>query len=278
MGMELYRRLQSERDRFDLCRVAYFLFEVGRYESFKHVDSHEASEAAVACILRSAEALITNGVTLRSLDDLVSQVFPSGAELPAETRCALVLHIDEFQDGPLATRALMTAIVNHNCNQPHRLILPVCTGLFTDDLLKDDSVPSGAFMRITLPYIENSEKAYELMLRGAQSSCHTVALPNALKDAPRLVRYLVEDTGGWPMACVQLGVELGIYAHSPAELENISLMTVVEERVFTFLNETYADTFGDGIGTLISRAGIFKVLVLALSPHEVGRSSISKAV
>jgi hypothetical protein len=278
MGMELYRRLQNGKNRFDLHRVAYLLFEVGKYDSFKHIGSHQASDAAVGCILRSAETLITNGVTLRSLDDLVNQIFPSGVEFPAEKTCALVLHIDEFQNGPLATRELMTAIVNHNCNQPRRLILPVCTGLFTDDLLKDDSMPSGAFARITLPYIESSEKAYELMLRGARSSCHTVALPSVLEDAPRLIRFLIEDTGGWPMACVQLGVELGPYAHLPDKLENISIMSVVEDNVVTFLHEAYDSTFGDGIGTLLSRAGIFKVLAMALSPHEVGRNSNGKDV
>jgi hypothetical protein len=102
--------------------------------------------------------------------------------------------------------------------------------------------------------------------RAAAPNILLKVLPGKMRTAPPLVRHLVEDTGGWALACVQLGVE---HARKRAllDLDQNDLKTV-ETNVRDQLKHLYEEDISNAMKSL-SVFGLAKLLLLAMSPVSV---------
>jgi hypothetical protein len=94
------------------------------------------------------------------------------------------------------------------------LILPICTGMLADRRLVDEQEEGVRILRLN--YSQRSvEDTWTLAQNGA--ACASVLSPSPVaellgaedtRQKVPLLRFLVEDTLGWPTACIQLGAEL----------------------------------------------------------------------
>jgi hypothetical protein len=206
-------------------------------------------------------------VTLHSVLRHILNVRPGGSK-----RGALVLHIDEFHREPKQTVRLLSVVRQFSKRHAtSTLILPVCTGLYTDHCF-GPNVVSGNSRRVVLGFFQDLQKTWEIV-RGAAMGLSGNRLPPLLLDvdvdsAPPNVRYLVEDTGGWAMAAVQLGVNIA--TRDLSRDEPASALIKVEDAVVGKLKEVYpSDALRAALGE-IGKAALFKVATLALSPFSVG--------
>jgi hypothetical protein len=272
MAVELYRKILKEAESMKLTKVAYAFVDMDIVDRAGSAD--DACKSVLKVLMRS----YTHG--LRDLDafakwlgsltleDLMSSLFPG------DGRVALYLHVDEFQKNEKTMAFLLKAVKAYNGNQPSRPILLVGSGLYTNHRQLDLQSSSERYV-FELRYFDNA-LAYRLVREGAHAFVtpdgqeelpHFLCklLPERDTDAPLLVRFLTEDTGGWALACVQLGVEL---AMSNAAEPNMLEMGLVETRVLDRLTFLYKQDILLSMSGL-SSVGQAKLMLLALSPLSV---------
>jgi hypothetical protein len=172
---------------------------------------------------------------------------------------------------------------NADKNNEKTKILTVCTGLFSADtmqILRESSSDMPRSVRLHY-FPPDAEGAWSLVRnavhakRQALNLRHEHILPKNIDEAPAIVRYLSEDTLGWPMAAVQLGSQLAIlfneisieqlHASCP---EALAFVKRAEKNVDLVLRANFdANSFQEAFNT--DAEGLLKLLVLALSPHSV---------
>ena len=209
-----------------------------------------------------------------TLETLVNSVFPD-----TEQRVALFLHLDEFQVNEPATAAILAEVDHYNMVHPQRPILLVCSGLYASHT----RLRPRASMELKLVEARylNLSNAYKLTRAAAMLFreeleseggllLSSVLLPEKMSDANAHVRYLVEDTGGWALACAQLGAELCFAAREMKTKRGVTVarLAVVEQHVSDRLGEMYEPSMSAAVAGL-SSAGFSKLLFLAMSPISV---------
>ncbi len=86
-----------------------------------------------------------------------------------------------------------------------------------------------------------------------------------LKDAPRLLRYLVEDTCGWQVAAAFLGATVA-YQRKALMIRGADWWPTIED---LYVDEVRALYKANSFTTALKHNGGRKLLLLALSPHKV---------
>lgn len=292
MALELFLKLDREKGSFCLQRVGYVAINMMTYflaDVTRTSDETHDVKVAVSEVLPHLADKYAKRTNIKLADDidllaLVNSVLKVDEAAEAGARFALVFHVDEFQVTPNVTRLLLRAIYKHNTAHPTRLILPVCTGLYADNTFGDEPL-TGAFRALTLPYFKDDGESYAIVHSVIEHLVVNTALPSvrdthyntlrrkadgsvALPDnLPKLVKYLVEDTGGWPMACAQLGVELAPFADDLEAMNNVVLLKFAEGRVFKQLKYIYQREIRRCFNA--SPVGRRKLVLLAMSPHKV---------
>ena len=200
-------------------------------------------------------------------------------------RTALVLHIDEFQRNPKAVLDLQDAIEKANRDLlGNVLILPICTGLYSKDFRElkdlDNSDNSHA---VYLGYLSTPDGAadHEAAWQVVRNACTAVRgvdlLPKTLEEVEvvsPVLRYLVEDLGGWPMAAVQLGGQLAAQtalkkATAPGDVKwGRVQLGACEAGMDRVIDRRYSAPVTSFKGNL-DDAGVFKLVTLILSPFPV---------
>jgi hypothetical protein len=214
---------------------------------------------------------------------VVEAMVPPLAANPNQRR-ALVLHLDEFQENPAAVAAMLRAVRDFNASDMrHLVVLPVMTGLVADPTtqrLTGFGVSRMSYITYHLTYFgaAHVEMTWQLVKNAAAAlNNRWLAGISVLKAAPRLLRYLVEDTFGWQVAAVFLGAAIARVltvppARNPAEsaaataARMIGIWSAVECAYVDYVRALYqASHFEAALKIESSR----KLLLLALSPHKV---------
>ena len=266
----------------NLSAVAYVCVDMSTMDK-QGEDNYHAVRKLVARLLDSyAEAPNNMPDALGghpTLKNLVDSIFPA-----TEARAALFLHLDEFHKNEWMTTALVAEVKNYNSSNLNRPILLVGSGLYTSHArLGLSSI--GEREKLEIRFLR-FDRAYELVRSAAGAVREAApemdyshldhALPPEAGKAPLVVRYLVEDTGGWAFACVQLGVQLCLVPPSakkallqrdvaPEALKDVEF--AVSER----LEDLYRTDMLEAVEGL-TPAGFAKLLILALSPVSVRMS------
>jgi hypothetical protein len=278
LGWELFNEVQRKATRLKLKHVSYAMVDAEGPPLYGPVASQFSPEQAAAAVAQHLVQIY--GVDCKkavlgpsvSLSDVVEAMMPAESSAGELQRSALVLHVDEFQKSIASVLMLLAFIRLYNSRQPQVLILPVCTGFWVDPDIADE--PGGEKRVIRLNYLQNSDETWMLVQRAASIFCtnkqqllELLSAAWAQQPAP-LLRYLVEDTLGWAIACVQLGAELAL---AFADQSGVSLqwnaLQIVEMRVLRSLREYYSETVKDSMRRL-SEAGLRKLAAMALSPFQ----------
>jgi hypothetical protein len=277
LGWELFKEVQRKAKDLGLKHVSYGLVDAGGPPlSDPQATQYSADQAAAAVaqsLVRSYGVECTQVVLGRSLSlrQVAEAMMPAGSDDGKLYHSVLVLHVDEFQKALRPVMTLLSFIREYNGEKPRVLILPVCTGLWVDADVADE--PSGEWVVLRLNYLQDVDGAWMLVRHAAADATTEKRVLEllAMQWQVPLLHYLVEDTLGWPMACVQLGVELASYlaglADCLAERLTSSILQPVEERVFQVLQTYYHQTVQSAMGGL-SMAGLRKLAAMAISPFQ----------
>jgi len=275
LAVELFIEVRRNMEEFKLQGLAYVCVSANNI-SFLDGDSHAKAVQQLINIVLARYAKGPNkslGPT-PTLETLVNSVFPD-----TEQRVALFLHLDEFQVNEPATAAILAEVDHYNMVHPRRPILLVCSGLYASHT----RLRPRASMELKLVEARylNLSNAYKLTRAAAMLFreeleseggllLSSVLLPEKMSDANAHVRYLVEDTGGWALACAQLGAELCFAAREMKTKRGVTVarLAVVEQHVFNRLGEMYEPSMSAAVAGL-SSAGFSKLLFLAMSPISV---------
>lgn len=273
-AVELYLKVKDDLAALDLHGLAYV--RVVMSEVTERTDDKEGAFAAVMSFILQQYSQQSTATPFKTLEDLMDSIFPG------EKRTALYLNLDEFQENEKATAILLSEVKKYNSRKPHRPILLVCSGLYTSAALLGTVSQERA--KLEVRYLDEAG-AYDLV-RGAaiafamppgstwmQAPAHLRnLLPQKLSEAPVQVCYLVEDTGGWALACAQLAVELVLKANEANVMRTDALGEVdfqcVENNVLGRLTRLYQENIKSAAQGL-SDFGLAKLLLLALAPISV---------
>lgn len=191
---------------------------------------------------------------------------------------AVVLHLDEYQDRPKASAAILRAVRDFNleifeAHQPPRPLVVICvlTGLSAEHLdsaIRSNSVTATNTKPFTvhLHYIAE-EHVRHALVKNAASAVNTKAGWTQINNV--LFKRLVSDTLGWPQALVQLGGALGQLEITDklTEADLRQQLTVAERFYVTRTQEIYKEQLKDAVAENVLRHE--KLLRLALSPIAV---------
>ena len=275
LAVELFIEVRKNMEEFKLQGLVYVCVSA-RNISFLDGDSRaKAVQQLINIVLaRYAKGPSEPLGPTPTLETLVNSVFPD-----TEQRVALFLHLDEFQVNEPATAAILAEVDHYNMVHPQRPILLVCSGLYASHT----RLRPRASMELKLVEARylNLSNAYKLTRAAAMLFCEepesegglllsSVLLPEKMSDANAHVRYLVEDTGGWALACAQLGAELCFAAREMKTKRGVTVarLAVVEQHVSDRLGEMYEPSMSAAVAGL-SSAGFSKLLFLAMSPISV---------
>lgn len=279
MAVELYREVRANMDSLNVRGLAYVCVDMAVVDKQGEDNGHAVAKIVAQLLNCYAEAP-NNGpdaLGLRpTLKTLVDSVFSVTI-----ARAALFLHLDEFHKNEWATAALVVKVKDYNSSNLNRPILLVGSGLYTGHARLGLS-SSGEREKLEVRFLRFNP-SYELV-RAAATAVREAApktdfshldrvLPQEVEKAPLAVRYLVEDTGGWALGCVQLGIELCLVSTSVKEALSKRHITPealrdVEMAVSARLEDLYKlDMEAAVLG--LSSAGFAKLVILALSPVSV---------
>ena len=281
MAWELYKRLATDvgDDKLQVHKVHYVPVLQGPEEAdLKAPDNggqwgedkvkwayYEKVLAEHIVHTMTEEKLVNNEASLR---DVLRHLLA----LQKGERGAVVLHIDEFHRTPQVTKDLLSTVRRFSKHNPDMPILAVCTGLYTDPSF-DMSDTSPGYVRLHhLSYLPSAQATWNLVKAAAKAATRGELSPafkaDELEDCKHdLLRYLVEDLRGWPLAAVTLGAALPLaFRYHGLRL---SAFKHAEEEVFNQMRSKYnIDTLRKMLGR--SQAALLKLALLALSPFTVG--------
>jgi hypothetical protein len=277
-GWELYKELEVRQENLGLGQVFYAFVDAGGppFSSLDLQPDPSVVAASVAQHLVAKNAINCSRVKLApsvTLHDVASAMLAARSGSRRVRRGALVLHIDEFQKALPQVVELLKAIRMANedgeSNGLSVLVLPVCTGLWTDDERARD--PSGEVVKVRHNYFQSVNDSWKLVQRSAAAFALGGQVIPLLRQesAPLQLRQLVEDTMGWPLACMHLGVEaMSVASHWLPGMNSAVLLEHIEQRTFLALNAHYDRTLHTAESAL-AQAGLYKLLAMALSCLKV---------
>lgn len=188
-------------------------------------------------------------------------------------RGTVVLHIDEFHRTPQVTKDLLSTVRHFSelNADSGMVILPVCTGLYTDPSFDMKDSSPGFEKLFHLSYLPSDQATWDLVKAAATAASggypHPIFAASLLKDCDAdPLRYLVEDLRGWPFAAVMLGAALT----TALKFSEMRWMTfyLAEEQVYRSLRSMYdIPTLRKMLGH--SEAALLKLALLVLSPFTV---------
>jgi hypothetical protein len=276
LGWELYCKVDRDKRKLGLVNVAFVSINMAKDTHIKTVADlvqHILRTRATASGVPELNSVETHQLSFEAVARHLAGWKAGGG------RTALVLHVDEFQHNPSTVLLIQDAIAA--MNHTNSVILPICTGLYNKGFRHhkdlDASDHSHAIYLGYLSAADNTtdhDAAWEVVRNATIAVIGRDVLPKALKDAPPVLRYLVEDLGGWPMAAVQLGGQLAAQeplkrAMSPADVVwmHVSL-NVCEAGMDGILKARYREPV-TLLETTLKPAGIYKLVTLILSPFPV---------
>ena len=279
MGAELYLQVKRDQKRLALDDLAYMCVNMGTLQKTQGDDI----APFFARVLADYALAINRDDPLGSqptFKALVDSIFPD-----KEKKAALFIQLDEFQKRERESEAIICAVTAYNERNSRRPILLVGSGLYAD-LARLGLTASSERHKLEVRFLD-AAKRYALVRAAAKTVCTEMtsrapavdmhyleaALPEAREDAPLAVQHLVDDTSGWALACVQLGVEMCLVSDTVAEglmtsKQDPTLLAEVERAVTLRLADKYQWDAKDAIRDLTS-AGFNKLLFLAMSPISV---------
>jgi hypothetical protein len=280
LGWESYCKLANEKRKYGLDKVAFVSVDLSN-QPIETVDDlvrhivHTCAEGVGGIALAKVK---THKL---SLTDLLPHLtgWTEGAG-----RAALVLHIDEFHRKPEMTLAIQNEIARLNRTPNSKIIvLPICTGLYDKNFRDFKDIDASSHSRaVYLGYLSkrdgsaDHDAAWKITRNATKSVLRRDVLPEALSEAPPVLRYLVEDLNGWPMAAVQLGGQLAAQralsrAAVPSEVDWDSVSwTACENGLDKIINFQYRSPTTTLQG-ILTPTGLFKLVTLVLSPFPVCR-------
>ena len=274
LAVELFIEVRKNMEEFELQGLVYVCVSAPTIDFLDGDSRAKAVQGLINKVLETyAEGPNKSLGPTPTLETLVNSVFPD-----TEQRVALFLHLDEFQENEPATAAIIEEVNHYNHVHPRRPILLVCSGLYAGhEKIKLQSSRERKLVEVRYLNLSNAyqlTRAAAMLFREELESeggfLSSKLLPEKMSDANALVRYLVEDTGGWALACVQLGAELCSAARDMKKKEDVTLtrLVAVEQRVSNRLGEIYKTSMSAAVAGL-SSAGFSKLLFLAMSPISV---------
>jgi hypothetical protein len=286
LGWELYQRLKNNAPmgavQYVTIADSFWLdhFAFSGKESDKDADAKVAANVLATLLLRQAtigkdekSPKLHDVTTLLPLKTVVQAMLPPLATNP-EQRRALVLHLDEFHKDALHVPAILRAVRNFNRDEtlPQIAILPVMTGLIsnpTTEKMVDFGISDMDFFKARLHYFGANEldKTWQLVKNSMRAFESDMFDKVKLEDAPRLLRYLVEDTYGWQVAAAYLGATVVKYMEDLLEPDvGLGVWPRIERVYEKRVGELYS---ADKFTNVLKLNGGRKLLLLALSPHKV---------
>jgi len=276
-----------------LAGVAFFSVMMGKPEnenSIEEGDINSVADLVRKMVHTSAKGplgarLGSNIVTTQLTLEAVARHLSGWKE--GAGRTALVLNIDEFQRNPEVVINIQKAISEANeALNGDVVILPICTGLYNKSFHTHKDIDASKHScALYLGYLSTSDGAadHESTWRVVRNACIAVrgvdVLPETLdqlKEVSPVLRYLVEDLGGWPMAAVQLGGQLAAQAALKAATKPGDVvwamvqLNMCETEMDKVLERRYSVPVTSFNGHLADE-GVFKLVILLLSPFPVRR-------
>lgn len=281
MGWELYKRLAKDVDerKLQVHKVHYVPVSQGPEEPMLDAPSdtgqwhdkygkwayYEKLLAGHIVRTMTEENLVNNEASLRD-------VLRNLLGMQKGERGAVMLHIDEFHRTPQVTKDLLSTVRQFSETNRDMPILAVCTGLYTDPSFSMSDTSPGYVKLHHLSYLSSADATWNLVKAAATAATYgklsTAFRADKLEDCKHdLLRYLVEDLRGWPLAAVTLGAALPCsFRHHGLQL---SAFQHAEEEAFRQLRGKYdIATLRGMLGH--SEAALLKLTLLALSPFSVG--------
>lgn len=220
--------------------------------------------------------------------------------LAAQSPAVLVLHLDEFQQNPELTLAIQKEAEDFNKRQRGGcFVLPICTGLLAKgaSALKDIDASDRSTL-IEMGFFSKGEnsspdhaKTWTVVRSAVRAVLGKDVLPKSLDAVPFLLRYLVEVLAGWPLGAVQLGGQLALspVLRNAAKADTLAALSDVdfaacERGLDDVLRHLYGSTREKRVAPVTALAdklgpeGMFKLMLLALSPFQVRRVDMTLAL
>lgn len=284
LGWEVFQHVKANKDKYKLANVAFASVNLAKpsVRTKRDVVGHLMRTCAKGSGPYGLANAQLHEVTLTGVVRNLTGWTEGGG------RTALVLHLDEFQFNPKAVLAIQEEVAQFNeAVGGQYCVLPLCTGLYNKDFLgHKDLDASDHSHAVYLGYLskEDGSTDHDATWAIVRNAAHAVlqqnVLPEALSDVPDVLGYLVEDLGGWPMAAVQLGGQLATceaLRSAAEEQKPVSFADLAaaplkqcEMDMDGVLSKRYDGPLISLKDTLTS-TGIFKLIILILSPFPVGR-------
>lgn len=284
MGWQLYRRFAAAvtQGAVLVTKTSYLLVAQGPDDPMIHAPAQHVAWRADEDMWHHYEHALADLIVFtladqepRHIDASLHSILRCLLGLGSDEHGALVLHIDEFQRTPTETKELLSFVRRFSERHPDTRILTVCTGLYADPHFDgmDDTSP-GVFKVHSLNYFTSVQKTWQLARAAGQATAkkQMINLVAALRGVELndgtqvLVRYLVEDTRGWPIAAAYLGAALQRVAVDG--LNEMAVYSHIEEEVYSQLKSMYkVKTLCRMLGH--SEPALIKLTLLALSPFTV---------
>lgn len=277
-GWELYQRVKREAQKLGLSDVGYAVLQAGQdydmalqgaTDNEKAHDTTTANRALAVMLVRQyaeqPNLVLSPSVTF---SDIVKHLARAhrGAK---DGKAAFVLHFDEFQQSPIHVAAMLRVVRDHNTTFALSTpVLPVLSGLVASAstlALVSDGITGVSSVVHTLHYFEPTDERTWQLVCNAERALRSISRLQQYKtraDAPRSLRYLVEDTLGWQQAAVQLGVAIAL-----ARSDALDWRAVEDD----YLDLVKKYNSSEVLAPLVngSNSAARKLLLLALSPHAV---------
>ena len=296
MAYEVFRRLERTAAQHGLDKVAFFTCKMEYYDNglVRTVDQL-IYRLVERCAIRQDRSRPPTRI-----DDSIQllDVVAAMTGWRPGLRTALVLNIDECQRDPEAVKAICDAICTFRpCNDTGEggcYILPVLSGFPTADyarveeLKEDASDPASNANAIYLPYptveggsVADDQKTWELIrdvvgiVARESGSAHEPKLTADLSKVKQpVLRYLVQDLGGWPLGAVKFGNALAAVMVNDglADDTELSLDALREsENMMSAALDTIYTGPATYLATVLAPHGHFKLCCLACGPFPVSR-------
>lgn len=299
-GFEIFRRMETEKAQLRLDFVNYVVIDISRLNNDEVVRA-DLVRNLVRTYARHDDKQCHHLEPAKTLglEALVPYLARGGQGAGMSDqlqRAALVIHIDEFHLSPRWAMSIMDAVLSYCAYEKFTNVVVVLTGFYTPEEMPSlrnlvsaatAIVPLGYFTREGTTDLVNS---WELLRNSINTfyGAHGNLLPLQQSDLSPLLRYLLDDLGGWAYGIVLLGAELASQGRMTSHLWmlareespntesaiaaflsfNMAELARCETSVYNQLFRLYGNAT-DVLSTRLTVAGTVKLIALLLCPFEV---------
>lgn len=276
-GYEIYRRLAHEAKA--LASVSYKMLAFTAAPDYDPLPVNVVDRQTVreqqerSARLEVAKLLEkgTTGVPPGGEDYLKRLVLAAKAAHPNK-RTVVVVHIDEYQNQP--NRALAIHRVCRDITDENFRVVVVLTGLLADPVSHEllpvpFGMTGGMALLVTLHYVPSEEQQLQLLVNSMRATKQIITVGDIALQHPRflLLKRLLHDLQGWPLAIVKLGGVLHSTALSRSDADIKKVLQTAELLLRIVVDEVYRTRMDEVLKR--NKVNVEKLLRVAMSPFAV---------